>query len=305
MLKNNSFKKIIVTGSNGYLGSNIVKYFSKFEDYEILCIYKNQIKKKIYKKNIFYLKHNLLKKIPLKKIKKEYDAVLHFAGPKNDRLSVTKNINKIYEGLKIDKNIIDFSIKKNIKLFLYASSAAVYDVDEGEKSIKDSFKEANVKKNKNNDGVYGFTKMKTEEYLSKISSKNFNYIICRIFSIYGKNSKTIINNWKKKIILNRTIHLWSKKKIVRSWLHIDDFLEAIRIILSKHKGSNIINIGSNEKTSLQDIIKIIQKKYNKSSKVIFRNINYAGPNIRFANQNKLKKLGWKQKIYLFDGLELI
>ena len=302
---NDFLKRIIVTGSTGYLGSNLVKYLSKFENYEILCIYRGSIKSKILKKNISYLKHDLLKKIPLNKIKKNYDIILHFAGPKNDRLSVTKNKKKLFEGIKIDKNIIDYSIKKKIKLFLYASSSAVYDLDEGKKNIKNSFKETNVRKNTTYDGVYGFTKKKTEEYLKKISSKNFNYVICRIFSIYGKDTKTIINVWKKSILKNKTVSIWSKKKIIRSWLHIDDFLSAIKIILDNSLKYNVINIGSDEKTSLKDIINIIQKKYDKKIKIFFNDFRYPGPSVRFSNQDKLKKLGWKQKIYLSDGLDFI
>ena len=43
-------------------------------------------------------------------------------------------IKKVLEGIKIDKNIIDFSIKK-IKIFIYASSAAVYGLSEGVKKF--------------------------------------------------------------------------------------------------------------------------------------------------------------------------
>ena len=32
---------------------------------------------------------------------------------------------------------------------------------------------------------------------------------------------------------------------------------------------------------------------------------YPGPTVRFANQRKLKLLGWRQKIYLNKGLDLI
>ena len=38
----------------------------------------------------------------------------------------------------------------------------------------------------------------TENYLNKISIKKLKSVSCRIFSIYGKNTNTIINVWKKK-----------------------------------------------------------------------------------------------------------
>ena len=305
MFNRNNFNKIIITGSNGYLGLSLVKYFSKFKNFKILCIHKSKIKSKVKRKNVNYIKHNLLFKIPDVKIKSKYDVLLHFAGPKNDRSSVSRNKKKILEGIKIDKNIIDFSIKKKIKLFVYASSAAVYSLKEGENSFNNSFKEENVKKNTSYDGVYGYTKKYTENYLQQISNKKLNYIICRIFSIYGKNTKTIINLWKKKVIKKKTISIWGSEKIVRSWLHIDDFLSAIKTIIKKKNSFKKINIGSNEIISLEDIIEIIKKKYKKEIKIKYNKKKYPGPLIRFANQQKMRKLGWKQKIYLSKGLELI
>ena len=91
MSTNSIEKKIIITGSNGYIGSNLVRYFSKFKNFKIFCILNKKKDKKIFKKKIKYIKHNLLNKIPKNKIKEDIDAILHFAGPKNDRDFVNNN----------------------------------------------------------------------------------------------------------------------------------------------------------------------------------------------------------------------
>ena len=303
MSTNSIEKKIIITGSNGYIGSNLVRYFSKFKNFKIFCILNKKKDKKIFKKKIKYIKHNLLNKIPKNKIKEDIDAILHFAGPKNDRDFVNNNKKKVLEGIKIDRNIIDFSIKKKIKIFIYASSAAVYDLEEGNK--KNPFREENVKPGTSFDGIYGYTKKFTENYLNKLPNKRLKSVSCRIFSIYGKNTNTIINIWKKKIIKGKKVDIWSKKKIIRSWLYLDDLLNAIHFLLEKKYNYKTINIGSNEITSLEKIAKIISKKYNKKIKINYIKNSYPGPSIRFANQKKLKELGWRQKIYLNKGLDLI
>ena len=63
---------------------------------------------------------------------------------------------------------------------------------------------------------------------------------------------------EKKISKGKKIQIWGNN-IIRSWLHLDDFLKAIDCVLNKNKKFNIINIGSNESTSLEDIALIIQK----------------------------------------------
>ena len=77
-------------------------------------------------------------------------------------------------------------------------------------------------------------------YLKKIQSKNFRAVSCRIFSIYGNDTNTIINSWKKDIHDNKKIQIWGNN-ITRSWLHIDDFLRAINCILNTNKKFKIIN----------------------------------------------------------------
>ena len=275
-------------------------------DYDLLCVYNKNIKKKIKKKNIKYIKQDLSKKISINKFKGSFYALLHFAGPKNDRASVTNN-NKIFkDAIKLDKNVIRFCLKKGIKRLIYASSSAVYDLNEGKKKKNNSFKESNTNNHTNPDGSYGRSKLNIENYLAKIDQKKLKSTSCRIFSIYGKNTKTIINLWKKNIKKNKQINIWGKEEIIRSWLYIDDFLRAIEIILNNKKILKVVNIGSDEKTSLYDIIKIIMKKYKIKNVRILENKNfYPGPKIRYANKAKLLKLGWKQKFNLFSGLEKI
>ena len=68
-------------------------------------------------------------------------------------------------------------------------------------------------------------------------------------------------------------------------------MKAIEIILNNKKILKVVNIGSDEKTSLKDIIKIIMKKYKIQNVKILKNKNfYPGPKIRYANKTKLLKL---------------
>ena len=75
--------------------------------------------------------------------------------------------------------------------------------------------------------------------------------------------------------------------------------------MEKEYNYKAVNIGSNEATSLDKIAKIISNKYKKKIKVNYIKNSYPGPSVRFANQKKLKLLGWRQKIYLNKGLDLI
>ena len=52
-------------------------------------------------------------------------------------------------------------------------------------------------------------------------------------------------------------------------------------------------------------IRELKKLKKKTSKVQIIHTKYPGPRVRYANQNKLKELGWVQKISLSKGISLI
>ena len=157
----------------------------------------------------------------------------------------------------------------------------------------------------NSDGFYGLSKLIGEERLFNSLEKK-NFIICRFFSIYGKDSNTIINKWKKHIKRNLNINIWGDGKTIRSWLHISDAIDGIVKMTTNKSKNAIFNLGSNERTSLQEIYEIIRDRYPNSKSLVFLNKNLkSGPKNRFTNCKNLKKLNWKQKINLNKGLDLI
>ncbi len=91
----------------------------------------------------------------------------------------------------------------------------------------------------------------------------------------------------------------------RSFIHIEDFCQAFDKILKKGKNLNIYNIGTLEIVKIKEIILIMQKIFKKKVKIKKNPIKKGGTKIRCPNINKIKKLGFKQKISLFDGLKKI
>lgn len=289
-------KKILITGSSGFIGKNLVEDLSKF-NCNIFAIYNNS-KASFKKKNVKFLKYDLSKILPSKIISSKIDILIHLAGPRADRKSMD-NDNAILKSLLIDKNIIDFAIKKKISTFFFASSAGVYNI------TKTTFEEKKLPISLNSDGVYGLNKLISEKMIYNTFNKT-KIIICRFFSIYGRQSNTIINHWKKKIQKNENVSIWGDGNTQRSWLHIDDVINGIKKMLIIKHNKIFFNLGSSEKLSLTKTFHLIKNKYPKSkSKIVFNKSILTGPKKRFTNCKNLKKIGWNQKIKLNQGINLI
>ena len=134
-----------------------------------------------------------------------------------------------------------------------------------------------------------------------------NYIILRIFNIYGINKKNDFFNYVYDNIKSSNKIKIYNSQIKLSWLHIDDLTDAIiKIINSKKITNQIINLGGDKSFSnLQTVKKILKigklkikldkiKNPSKNKKI----------NINSPDLKKIKSLiNWKPKIKFESGIK--
>lgn len=239
--------KILITGSSGFIGKNIVSYLSKKNEIIAAC-WKLNKKKKRNIKFIRYTKKNLDKLSGI-------DAIVHCAAstpPKYSQEDCYKN-NKI-----IDNLAISFAESKKIKIFIYLSSMSVYG-----KNKNLIVKEKNSPKNID---LYGLSKFESEKKLLKISKKKIQSIlILRLSSILGKGShSTFLSNLKNSFLKKNFIKINNKDSLFNGCLHINDLNFFIEKILGTYKKSyDFINIASYKPIKLEKIINLFKKKYKK------------------------------------------
>ena len=132
-------------------------------------------------------------------------------------------------------------------------------------------------------------------------------IIFRPHNVYGPNMGNehvipeLINKFKKMKKNKLTIQGTGRE--IRSFIHIDDFINAINLILKKGKHLNIYNIGTSQKTTIKNLVKLISKFTGKNVKIIQSSLRTGGTKVRVPDISKIKKLGFKQNISLEKGIK--
>ena len=112
--------RILITGSDGAIGSEIAQQLSCNKKYS-LNLLSNKKKKKKKKFKFFY--QNLLKPINLKL---KPHVIIHCAA-KHPNSKYGNNMKNIYStNIKITKNLIKFANKNDVKKIFFLSSIAVY-----------------------------------------------------------------------------------------------------------------------------------------------------------------------------------
>ena len=89
----------------------------------------------------------------------------------------------------------------------------------------------------------------------------------------------------------------------RSFIHIDDVSEATYKIMMKGKLYNTYHISTNKIISIRQLTLKIISKLKGRNKLIRNTIDRLGKDkIYYLNSDKLRKLKWKDKISLDDGI---
>jgi nucleoside-diphosphate-sugar epimerase len=278
--------KLLITGANGFIGSNLKNFLEKkFGNKKLTIITKN--------KNIITKKY--WKDIP------KVDLVIHLASKSNVRDSWFSQAEYVNKNILGTIRVLDFCKKYKIKLIFFSSY-----LYHGLSQIKS--KETDKLKYNN---PYALTKKNSEEWCN-FYAKNFNMDICilRLFNVYGKfqKNKFYISSISDKLKKNNVIFI--NKKIYRDYLHIDDLNVLILKIIKnnkKIKGCETYNVGYGEAFNLFEIANILKKFLNSSSKISdFNKVDKNQIMYTRANISKISKtFNWFPKVSIYNGLKKI
>jgi nucleoside-diphosphate-sugar epimerase len=305
-------KTFLVTGGTGFIGSNITKMLLK-QGHKVY-IFDNNFRGKLSRiekfknKNLRFFKGDIRNYQQLYKAFKNVDAVIHLAYINGTKFFYTQPTLVLDVAIKGLMNVIDICVKKKIREVYIASSSEVYQTPN--KIPTDEEEMMKIPDVMNPRYSYGGGKILSELIGINYGRKYFKkLIIFRPHNVYSGdmgNDHVIpefINKFKK--LKNRKFKIIGSGNEIRSFIHIDDFVNAFALIMKKGKHLNIYNIGTNEKIKIRVLANKLSKIFNKKIKIITSSSHVGGTNIRIPDIKKIKKLGFKQKIFLDDGLKKI
>ena len=303
-------KKILITGSSGFIGFHVAQTLLK-NNYKILGIdnhnnyYDPKIKlnrlKNLKKfKNFKFLKMDFKNKKRVNKIFKEFkpNVVIHLAAQAGVRYSFIKPQKYIDSNITGFTNILEAMKQFKLNNLIYASSSSVY----GDCKIF-PFKE-NINLNPLN--FYGQTKLMNEK-IANLYEKNFKIktIGLRFFTVYGPYGRPdmFIPKILKKIKKNDTLDLYNNGNHFRDFTYVEDVSNIIlKIIFSLNKSlsTNIFNVCNNKKINIKNVIKKIEKLTRKKIKCRNSPFQIGDMKKTHGSNNLLKKTFKLKKFRNFD-----
>ncbi len=263
-------KTFVVTGGTGFIGSHISELLVKknfnvkiYDDTSLGSL--NNIKN--FKKKIKFVKGDIRNKKLLNKTLKNTKAVIHLAYVNGTRRFYDIPIKILDIAVKGIMNVLEGCINNNIKELYLASTAEVFQTahkipttEEEPLKIPDIY---------NPRYSYACGKILSEFMGIHYGKKFFKkLIIFRPYNIYGPRmgKDHVIPDFiqKLKMMKGKNFKIQGSGNEIRSFCHIDDFVGAFDLLLSKGKHLNVYNIGTSEKIKIKDLAykmsKISKKK---------------------------------------------
>ena len=312
-------RKIVVTGGQGFIGSNLVELLLK-KKYFVINIDKSSYSANPYNvrnfknnKNYVFFKEDINNKKKIFKILKRFKpiGVFNLAAETHVDRSIDSpqsflktNIFGVFNLLEAI-NLFNKNSKKKTKL-VHVSTDEVYGDIKKNIQVDESY-------NYNPSSPYSASKAGADQLIKAYyRTYGSNVIIANSCNNYGPNQlpekfipKIIFN-----IINNKSIPIYGKGTNTREWIYVEDNCEALLKIFKKGKIGNNYNIGTGIRVKNLEIINYIFK-IAKKNKIPFKNnvkIKFVedrpGHDKRYAiNSNKIKReLKWKHKVSLSQGL---
>lgn len=237
-------KKVLITGGAGFIGQHLVKKF--IESGQEVFIYDTepaQTSTKTIIGDIFDFEK-------LKRAVNETDTIVHLVGLADAGIAQREPGESFKLNVESLQNVLEACRLSGRRKLIFPSSAAVYGIVE-DLPIKESFplKPTNI---------YSWHKYLCEK-LIRAYQENFglNFVILRLFNVYGKGNKGVINLFAEKAQKGEMIESFGPYQY-RDFIYAGDVAEALYKAAVYEKVTNrVVNIGSGEGTQIRDILDIV------------------------------------------------
>jgi nucleoside-diphosphate-sugar epimerase len=291
-------KQILITGINGFFGRNLVDRWMKMHTLVGIDLpasrpssasvfdkeWHNQINFCDLREDIDHVKFMFL----------EFDAIIHCAA--KTRIDPSWKDFKDYYNTNISASheLFKAAQEQNVKKFIYFSSSSVYGNNGQEVQSEDGpLRPTNP---------YAVSKLAAEAALTAQALKgSTELIIVRPFTMYGEHMNfgkhsLAIAKFIKAAARNEPLLLEAGGDQSRDFVHADDAIDALALILEHGKNGDIYNIGTGNSITIKQLADVVSKHKVVAPARIGHIDNTC------ADISKLTALGYKPKHNVIDWL---
>ena len=281
-------KKILITGSHGFVGRYFVNYFGKqsFTSLDLVDVKNGRECRAFFKET-----------------ETQYDLVVHLAAIVGGRESIEGRPMAVADNLSIDSEFFQWCLKTQPKKIVYFSSSAAYPTYKQAPIFNGiKLKESDINFGSMLSGpdmTYGWSKL-TGEYLAQFVP---NVHIFRPFSGYGMDQDLTYPfpmYVKRAFEKNDPFEVWGPGTQTRDFIHMRDVVNAVMVAVEQGI-QGPINLGMGRSTSFLELARLCMDEVGYKGEIQTRPDKPVGCMHRVSDNTKLLEF-YTPKITLEEGI---
>jgi UDP-glucuronate decarboxylase len=317
-LKSLNNKKIVVTGATGLIGSVLCKSILCANrlyncNITIYAVVRNIFKaEKIFENVIERKKFNIIKYDFMDndsfEIQDNIDYLIHTAAVTTSKLMVEKPVDTLFTAINGTSSILEFAKKNKVSSVVYLSSMEVYGSFSDEKyADENTYGRIDILDVRSS---YSEGKRICENICVAYNHQyNVPVKIVRLAQTFGpgisKEDNRVYAQFARSVIEGKDIVLHTKGLSEGNYVYISDAINAIFKVLLNGKSGESYNIANEEShMQIRQMAELVAKKVSKGKICVVYDVQsnnaYAKDTKMKMDTHKVKELGWKAEVSLYD-----
>ncbi|MBW5473398.1 NAD-dependent epimerase/dehydratase family protein [Enterococcus gallinarum] len=305
--------RYLVTGGAGFIGSTLVNNLEKNNN-EIVVIDNLSMGKRENLNSspkITFFEKDVRNRDFVNKLFAEYqfDYIFHLAAVASVADSIERPFETHQVNMEATLDLLELAkeTQKNLKRFVFASSAAVY----GDDQVLPKSEISRIKPL----SPYAIDKYSSEQYVLLYNTLyGLPTSAVRFFNVYGPNQNpsspysgvlSIITNHFKKIRNNEkdVFTIFGDGSQTRDFVYVEDVLQALKLVSEKEEAlGEVFNVGTGAPSSINDVLGIYESEMNIKPIIQFEESRKGDIKDSVADISKLKKIGFSPNYSLDEGI---
>lgn len=217
----------------------------------------------------------------------------------------------LMDNLQIQNNLINSSLKENVKRFLFLGSSCAYP-KKAPQPIKEEYLLSGPLESTNESyAIAKIAGIKACEAVFWKKNKNFTSIMPS--NLYGPHDNFDLTSshvlpamirkfHESKINGNQPAKLWGTGSPLREFLYVDDLADAVIFLLNTNAPHPVLNVGTGYDIEIKSLALIIQSVVGHEGEIFWDLDKPDGTPRKVMDMSKMRGMGWEPRVSLIEGI---
>ena len=294
-------KRVWVAGHKGMVGSAIVRRLAQ-ENCEVLTVDRTEVDLKDQAQTRAWI------------LDQKPDAIFLAAAKVGGILANDSYpADFLYDNLMIEANIIEAAYRAKVSKLLFLGSSCIYPKMAPQPITEDALLTGPLEPTNEWYAIAKIAGIKLCQAYRK--QHGCDFISAMPTNLYGPGDNFDLTSSHVLPALIRKAHearsrgdkvltLWGTGTPRREFLHVDDCVEALVFLMQKYSGADHINVGSGEDITIAELACLVMEVVGFEGEIVFDTSKPDGTPRKLMASDKLRTMGWAQKIELKEGISM-